>query len=134
MRVSSFVRTASALILFGVAFHICAADEQGMPTSSDAGPHKRTPLRLDSANPLRIGDKYYPSESKRRHEEGRCLMNVTIQADGNTRDVSIKQSTRFPLLDKACLDALFPGKFIPATEDGKPIEVTVVIPIIWSLK
>jgi periplasmic protein TonB len=60
-------------------------------------------------------------------------VKVTIEPDGSTRDVAITKSSGYPRLDQACLRALFPGKFIPMTEDGKPIEVTVVIPIVWSV-
>jgi protein TonB len=67
------------------------------------------------------------------NEQGRCILHVTVQADGSTRDVSLRQSTGYSRLDEACMHALFPGKFIPATENGKPVEITVQIPIDWSL-
>lgn len=123
-----------AVIALAVPFLADATDEPNSSTAP-APPESlvKTPLKIDPAHPPRIGDAYYPSESKRAHEQGRCLVNVTVQADGSTRDVSIAKSSGFPRLDQACLNALFPGKFIPATENGKPVERTVVIPIVWLL-
>jgi protein TonB len=123
-----------AVIVLAVPFSANATDEpnSSTPAASPKSPVK-TLLKMDPAHPLRIGNAYYPTESKRAHEEGRCFVNVTVQTDGSTRDVSIAKSSGYPRLDQACLNALYPGKFIPATEDGKPVERRVVIPIVWSL-
>ena len=47
-----------------------------------------TPPRLDPSNPPRIGTKYYPSESRRLHEEGVCKVKMTV-ADGAIRDIKL---------------------------------------------
>ena len=133
LRISPWILLA--VIVLALPFSADARDEPNTSTAP-ASPQSpvKTPLKMDPAHPLRIGDAYYPSESKRAHAEGRCFVNVTVQIDGSTRDVSIAKSSGFPRLDQACLNALFPGKFIPATEDGKPVERRVVIPIVWSLR
>jgi hypothetical protein len=41
--------------------------------------------------------------------------------------------TGYARIDQACLDAVAGGHFIPATENGKPIERTIALPIVWSL-
>jgi periplasmic protein TonB len=135
MRLPDLLRVPSSVILLAVTFCATANDEPGASTAQASPPQSvvRTPIRLDPAHPLRIGNPYYPPESKRLGEQGRCFVNVTIQADGTTRDVSLARSSGHPRLDEACLRALFPGKFIPATENGIPVEKTVVIPIVWSL-
>jgi protein TonB len=134
MKIGESVQTLGTVLLLALTLYGCATDN---PTASTTPPPPpsvvRTPLRLDPAYPPRLGDAYYPPESKRLSEQGRCLLNVTVQADGSTRDVSLVQSSGYPRLDEACLHALFPGKFIPATENGKPVEITVQIPIDWSL-
>jgi periplasmic protein TonB len=121
-------------LLLADMFCAFAADEPAAFTvPATPQPVVKTPLKLDPAHPPRIGDVYYPTDSKRLGEQGRCLVKVPVQADGSTRDVSLAQSSGYPRLDEACLRALFPGKFIPATENGKPVERTVTIPIVWSL-
>jgi len=133
MKIGESVQVPGAVLLLALMLYGCATDK---PTASTTPPPSavRTPLRLDPAYPPRLGDAYYPAESKRLDEEGQCIVNVTVQADGTTRDVSLVQSTGYLRLDEACLHALFPGKFIPATENGKPVEITVQIPIDWSLR
>jgi len=121
------------LLLFGVISHARAGDDQPAPIASTPPAAVKTNPRLDPAYPPRIGSKYYPKESLLAHEQGRCLVKITIQTDGKTRDASITQSTGFPRLDQACLQALVPGHLIPATEDGRPVEVTREIPIVWTL-
>src|ERR1700722_5814887 len=92
-----------AVIVLAAPFSADAADEPNTPGSPQS--LVKTPLKIDPAHPPRIGDAYYPPESKRAHEEGKCLVNVTVQADGSTRDVSIAKSSGYPRLDRACLNA-----------------------------
>ena len=134
MKIGESVQVPGAVLLLALTLYGCATDKPTARTTPSPPPSVvRTPLKLDPAYPPRLGDAYYPAESKRLDEEGRCIVNVTVQADGTTRDVSLVQSTGYSRLDEACLHALFPGKFIPATENGKPVEITVQIPIDWSL-
>jgi protein TonB len=81
--------------------------------------HSRTQIHPDPRHPLKIGEDYYPDASKRANEEGRCIVKLTVAADGRIVDQSIESSTGFPRLDEACL---------------KPIEMTATIPIVWKLK
>lgn len=119
---------------FVLASRAFAGDEPTTLAVPSATPEVvRTPVRVDHSHPPRIGAAYYPSESIQHHEEGRCTVRLTVLADGTTRDVVLVDSTGYPRLDKACVDSLFPGKLLPATENGKPVDKEIVIPIIWSL-
>src|SRR6267142_1192201 len=42
----------------------------------------RVPVRMDPRHPLRIGRDYYPDGSIRANEMGRCVVRVTVAADG----------------------------------------------------
>jgi periplasmic protein TonB len=95
--------------------------------------HASTNIKMDPKHPLKIGEEYYPDASKRANEEGRCTVQVTVAADGHITNESIQQSSGFPRLDEACLKGVHGQKVIPATEDGKPVEKTVSIPIVWKL-
>jgi protein TonB len=120
--------------LLTAVFCVCAAGEPDASTAPASQQSvARTPPKLDRSFAPRIGDRYYPAQSKRLGEQGKCLVKLTIEADGTTRDASIAQSTGYPRLDEACLRAFVPGKFIPVKEDGKPVEATWVIPITWKL-
>ena len=96
-------------------------------------PRASTGIKMDPRHPLKIGEDYYPDASKRANEEGRCVVQVTVSASGKITGESIQTSSGFPRLDEACLKGVHGQQVIPATEDGKPVEKTVAIPIVWKL-
>ena len=96
-------------------------------------PRVHVPARLDPKHPLHIGEEWYPDASKRANEEGRCIVQMTVSADGKVASESLQQTSGFPRLDEACLKAVHGQRMLPATEAGKPIEKTVSIPIVWKL-
>jgi protein TonB len=93
-----------------------------------------TAVRMDPKHPLRIGDEFYPDQAIRSREEGRCIVQITVAADGRITAASIQTSAGFPRLDEACLQGVRGQRMLPATEDGKPVTKTVTVPITWRLK
>jgi protein TonB len=98
-----------------------------------APPVAGTPVGPDPKHPLHIGEDFYPDASKRANEEGRCIVTMTVAADGRITNESIQTSSGFPRLDEACLKGVHGQHMKPATEAGKPVEKTVSIPIVWKL-
>jgi protein TonB len=103
------------------------------PVAAAPAPKPGTPIRMDPKHPLKIGEDYYPDASKRANEEGRCIVLMTVAADGRITNESIQTSSGFPRLDDACLKGVHGQRMLPATEEGKPVEKTVSIPIVWKL-
>jgi len=103
------------------------------PVAAAPPPKAGTPPRVDPKHPLKIGEEWYPDASKRANEEGRCTVQVTVAVDGHISGESLQTSSGFPRLDEACLKAVHGLKMMPATEDGKPVEKTVALPIAWKL-
>jgi TonB family protein len=91
------------------------------------------PPTQDPRHPLKIGADYYPDASKRANEEGRCVVEVIVTADGRILGETIQTSTGFDRLDEACLKAVHGQRMIPATEDGIPVERTVGLQLAWKL-
>ncbi len=108
-----------------VAAPVVAAPPPAPKATTNVGP--------DPRHPLKIGEDYYPDASKRANEEGRCIVSMTVGADGTIKNESIQTTSGFPRLDEACLKGVHGQKMKPATEDGKPVEKTVSIPIVWKL-
>ncbi len=104
------------------------------PVVQVAVQHTRTTVKPDPRHPLHIGEDYYPDASKRANEEGTCRVKITVAADGRITDASIESSSGFPRLDDACLKGVKGQRLIPAMEDGKPVEMTTIVPITWKLK
>jgi protein TonB len=67
----------------------------------------------------------YPRLSRRRGEEGLVTITCTITENGEPKNIAIKQSSGFPLLDKAALQAIQRSRFTPAQRQGVPIRSTI---------
>jgi TonB family protein len=106
---------------------------QTTSTPSLANIVAKTQVRLDPQHPLRIGQEWYPDASKRANEQGRCIVQVIVTIDGRIAAEAIQASSGFPRLDEACLNAVRGQRMLPATENGKPVQTTVAIPIDWKL-
>jgi len=103
------------------------------PPPVAVAPKPGTSIKPDPKHPLHIGEDYYPDASKRANEEGRCVVLMTVSVDGRITNESIQTSSGFPRLDEACLKGVHGQRMLPATEEGKPVEKTVSIPIVWKL-
>jgi protein TonB len=89
--------------------------------------------QMDPRHPFKIGEEYYPDASKRANEEGSCILNMKVAATGQILDATVQTSSGFPRLDEACLKGVHGQRLVPATEDGKPVEKTIALPIAWKL-
>jgi TonB family protein len=90
-------------------------------------------VAMADPKPLSLGQDYYPPESRRRHEEGVCVVKITVTAQGDIEDPTLTLSTGYPALDEACL-AGFRGQHMkPAIRDGKPATITAEMPVVWKL-
>jgi TonB family protein len=90
--------------------------------------------RIDPSHPPKMGAKYYPKESLRLHEEGRCIVRVQVDADGGVYAMQLLASTGYTRLDDACIAAWMNGHLFPATLGGKPVVRWAVLPMVWALE
>lgn len=105
-----------------------------MPSTSeaDAAPPVTPPL-ADAAylqNPAPV----YPSQSRRRREEGQVLLEVFILVDGGVGNVRVKRSSGYPALDEAALDAVRRWRFVPARRGNEAIPYLYELPVGFSLR
>ena len=77
---------------------------------------------LVEAQILSLPEPMYPVLSRKRGEEGRVMLEVTISAEGGVRSAEIQTSSSYSRLDRAALDAVKMATFRPATEFGRPVE------------
>jgi TonB family protein len=92
-----------------------------------------TPPRPDAARPLKIGSQFYPADSLRLREQGRCVVKLLVDENGDIHDPQVIESSGFPRLDTACLAAMEGGHLIPATHNGVPVAKEITIPIDWHV-
>jgi TonB family protein len=77
----------------------------------------------------------YPEAAKQAGEQGRVLVQFTVNNDGSMSDAKILRSAS-PELDAEALRVVnsCTQKWTPGMQDGKPVPVTFSIPIVFKLK
>ncbi len=89
---------------------------------------------LVKAEVLSLPEPVYPVLSRKRGEEGRVVVEVTISAEGGVQSAKIIGSSSFLHLDRAALKAVHSAVFSPATEFGRPVESELKVAYRFELK
>ncbi len=76
----------------------------------------------------------YPRIAKKRGYQGQVLLLVIVSKQGTVKKVTISKSSGHQVLDKSALKTVKQWHFYPGTKDGKPVEMSVTIPIRFNLK
>lgn len=82
---------------------------------------------------LKAGLENYPPLSRKLHQEGDCVVRVTVASDGTPNNVNVTKSTGYAPLDQACLSAVQQAQFTPARLEGKAFTTPTDINISWRL-
>jgi protein TonB len=75
----------------------------------------------------------YPETARRRGEQGRVLLEVSVSADGMPVSVTVARSSGYPSLDSAALSAVQRWRFVPATRGGAPVAAVAEVPVRFRL-
>jgi protein TonB len=75
----------------------------------------------------------YPETARRRGEQGRVLLRVAVSPTGLPVNVSVAESSGFPILDSAAVNAVEQWRFVPATRAGAPVAATAEVPLRFRL-
>ena len=90
------------------------------------------PPRFDAAY-LQNPEPSYPLLSKRLGEEGRVLLRVFVNPEGQPEQVEIRQSSGFARLDQAALGTVRRWRFSPARRGSERLAAWVLIPLRFQL-
>lgn len=74
----------------------------------------------------------YPASIRKRGIEGRIIVQVVVTENGEVEDAKVIKSLH-PALDRAALNAVKSVVWKPAMLKGKPVKVSVAIPITFRL-
>ncbi len=100
------------------------------PPSPRGAPVRQAPRPRDGqCDPPR-----YPRASRERGEEGRVLLRVSVDAEGEVVGVEVKVSSGFARLDAAAVDAISGWLFEPGREEGRAVAGVVEVPVGFLLK
>lgn len=76
----------------------------------------------------------YPELARRRGEQGRVLVRVSVSADGTPLAVGVGQSSGHASLDTAAVTAVRGWRFMPATQAGRPVPASAEVPVQFQLE
>ncbi len=76
----------------------------------------------------------YPLQAKKRGYEGIVILEVLVTKDGRAGKVSVFQSSRYYLLDKAAVLSVKKWRFEPGKRGDKMVDMPVKIPIRFKLE
>jgi protein TonB len=76
----------------------------------------------------------YPEFAQRRGWTGTVQLELDLDEAGHVTAARLLQSCGHDLLDEAALDAARHWTYTPATLNGRPVPVTVPVPIIYGLE
>lgn len=101
-------------------------------TSGPASPQATARHSAESppaADYLKNPPPHYPRRARLRNQQGTVMLGVSVGVDGRPRDILIKRSSGYDVLDMAALSAVRRWKFVPARRGGEHVEASLVIPI-----
>lgn len=122
---------AVAALLAGGLFVAGGQSPVAAATEANAKP---TPPEVDVTFKNRNPPKY-PVEAIQKGEQGKVLLDVTIDAAGHVTKVAVDpdMTTAPSILQTAALQAAANWKFAPGMKDGRPVGGVVKIPVNFSL-
>jgi protein TonB len=77
----------------------------------------------------------YPDQSRAQGEQGVVSLRVHVSTEGRSRSVALHKTSGHARLDDAAMEAVWRWRFVPARQDGRPVEGVVIIPVrfdLWS--
>jgi len=83
---------------------------------------------LDSCKPV------YPAAALKSEEEGTTRLKLEVGANGQLVGASVVKSSGFADLDRAAVRGLSQCAFKAATQDGTPVQSSLVTDYVWSMQ
>ena len=109
-----------------------------VPTAAQASTDTAAPAAIvmpsSSAAYLNNPRPSYPSISRRMGEQGKVMLRVFVNAQGQPEQIQIQQSSGFDRLDKAAVDAVRRWKFTPGSRNGVAEAMWNIVPINFVLE
>ena len=76
----------------------------------------------------------YPQQARRFGYEGTVVLDLLVDPEGTVENIKIHSTSKYPILDEYAVKYAGRIRFSPASSDGRPLYVTVRIPVTFRLK
>ena len=90
-------------------------------------------IRQSKPGYLRNPAPAYPSEARRKRQQGRVILDVLLNEKGYVKSLVVKKSSGYPLLDQAARKAVLKWRFRPKKIGGVAVASKVYVPIQFDL-
>lgn len=87
-----------------------------------------------NATYLRNPAPRYPLIARRNGEQGTVMLRVMVTRDGAAASVALEKTSGSAALDAAALATVKEWRFVPAQQNGQPVEAPVIVPIVFRLQ
>ncbi len=75
----------------------------------------------------------YPRLAQRRNQQGSVMLDVIVDEQGNPMTVDVLESSGYPVLDKAAIDAVKRWSFEPEQRNQQFVRSRVHIPVVFEI-
>ena len=76
----------------------------------------------------------YPSASRHLGEQGKVLLRVLVNSDGQVEQITLRKSSGYDRLDQAAQETVQKWRFVPARRGEQVVSAWVVVPVSFSLE
>lgn len=116
--------------------HAPAAAPAPVAPPAPAAPPAPPRIELPSSNAAYLNNPRpnYPAMSRRMGEQGKVVLRVLIDAEGQPQEIEIKQSSGYERLDQQALQAVRQWRFVPGKRNGVPEAMWNIVPINFVLE
>jgi TonB family protein len=122
------MRPSAALLLATlVSFSLHAYSQCEVPNLT-----KQLPLSISPPCLLMKVEPNYSEEARAAHVEGKAILSVVVDHQGNPQNLKVVRSLGFGL-DQKAIEAVQKWRFQPGTKDGKPVAVIVTVEVNFRL-
>ncbi|MDV3468824.1 energy transducer TonB [Stenotrophomonas sp. C3(2023)] len=105
-----------------------SADAPATSAAQAGDVHASVRIASKNANPPR-----YPPAAFRENREGDAIVLIKVDAKGQWTDASVLQSTGWPDLDQAAMEATRRWQYTAASQDGVAVPGEVQVPMSFRL-
>ncbi|RMH05362.1 MAG: energy transducer TonB [Nitrospirae bacterium] len=109
---------------------IASSSRQSLLLARPPGPGGTSTSKVGLARTI---PPIYPHIARESGWEGTVKLRVVVRPDGTPGTIRIQQSSGYPVLDQAAVDAVRAWRFTPAKDGNIPVRSVVDIPIRFDL-
>ena len=131
MSMRIFIKTLTAALLLISAGLLWAGEPEGSGSGAPVEIDKMPAMVASSDGQGALPE--YPASALEDSLEGTVFVSLTVRADGTPSDIKISKGVREDL-DQSALKFIRQAKFIAGESKGKPVDVTVMVPVKFKLE